>query len=125
MSMQPWQPTLSVGFAVSGWGKRSVCPTSQEIAERIRKIGGTTLCSIGHISGLQRIKDNDTEYVEPREMLAELREDNHSLSALLREIHGVCDEYRDIATASLIESWIDETARRAWFLCEAAHTGRL
>jgi starvation-inducible DNA-binding protein len=93
------------------------------IAERIRKIGGTTLRSIGHSSRLQRIKDNDAEYVDPREMLAELREDNRSLSARLREIHGVCDGYRDIATASLIETWIDETERRAWFLYEASRTG--
>jgi starvation-inducible DNA-binding protein len=94
------------------------------IAERIRKIGGTSLRSIGHISRLQRIKDNDADYVDPHEMLAELRDDNQSLSARLRAIHGVCDEYRDIATASLIEGWIDETERRAWFLFEASRSGR-
>ena len=88
------------------------------IAERIRKIGGGTLKSIGHISGLQRVLDNDAEYVEPSEMLAELAEDNKTLAARLREAHNVCDEHRDVATASLIEVWIDETERRTWFLSE-------
>src|SRR5579863_4655285 len=90
------------------------------IAERIRKVGGATLRSIGHIARLQRIKDNDAEYVEPLDMLAELREDNQSLAARLREVHDVVDEVRDIATASLIENWIDETERRTWFLFEAS-----
>ncbi len=90
------------------------------IAERIRKVGGTTLRSIGHIARLQRVKDNDAEYVEPLDMLAELREDNQSLAARLREVHDVVDEARDIATASLIENWIDETERRTWFLFEAS-----
>lgn len=90
------------------------------IAERIRKVGGTTLRSIGHIARLQRIKDNDAEYVEPQDMLAELREDNQSLTARLREVHEVVDELRDIATASLIENWIDESEQRAWFLFEAS-----
>jgi len=90
------------------------------IAERIRKVGGNTLRSIGHIARLQRIKDNDAEFVEPLDMLAELREDNMSLAARLREVHGVCDEHGDIATASLIEVWIDETERRTWFLYEAS-----
>ena len=90
------------------------------IAERIRKVGGTTLRSIGHIARLQRVKDNDAEYVEPLDMLAELREDNQSLAARLRVVHDVVDEARDIATASLIENWIDETERRTWFLFEAS-----
>src|SRR6185437_1442024 len=90
------------------------------IAERIRKVGGETLRSIGHISRLQRIKDNDAEYVDPLDMLAELREDNQSLAARLREVHEVVDEVHDIATASLIENWIDETERRTWFLFEAS-----
>ena len=90
------------------------------LAERIRKVGGTTLRSIGHIARLQRIKDNDAEYVEPSDMLAELREDNKTLAASLREAHDVCDEHRDIASASLIENWIDETERRTWFLFEAS-----
>ena len=93
------------------------------IAERIRKVGGNTLRSIGHIARLQRIQDNDAEYVEPLDMLAELREDNMSLAARLREVHGVCDEHGDIATASLIEVWIDETERRTWFLYEASRKG--
>ena len=89
------------------------------IAERVRKVGGTTLRSIGHIARLQRIADNDADYVEPSDMLAELREDNKTLATRLREAHNVCDDYRDIATASLIEVWIDETERRTWFLFEA------
>ncbi|UJJ60018.1 Dps family protein [Rhodanobacter denitrificans] len=90
------------------------------IAERVRKLGGTTLRSIGHIARLQRVDDNDAEYVEPADMLAELREDNLALAARLREAHEVCDKRRDIATASLIENWIDETERRTWFLFETA-----
>ena len=93
------------------------------IAERIRKVGGQTLRSIGHISRLQRIKDNEADYVDPQDMLAELREDNQSLAARLREVHDVVDEARDIATASLIENWIDETERRVWFLFEASRRG--
>jgi starvation-inducible DNA-binding protein len=89
------------------------------IAERIRKTGGSTLRSIGHIARVQRVKDNDAEYVEPQDMLAELREDNQQLAARLREVHDVVDERRDIATASLIENWIDETERRTWFLFES------
>jgi starvation-inducible DNA-binding protein len=88
------------------------------IAERVRKLGGTTLRSIGHIARLQRIENNDAEYVEPEDMLAELREDNQALVKRLREAHNVCDEHRDVATASLIEEWIDETERRFWFLFE-------
>ena len=92
------------------------------IAERILKVSGTTSRSIGHISRLQRIKDNDADYVDPHEMLAELFEDNRTLSTRLREVHSVCDEHRDIASASAIEAWIDETERRAWFLYEAGRT---
>ena len=89
------------------------------IAERVRKIGGLTLRSIGNISRTQRVLDNDAEYVEPLDMLAELADDNKTLAARLRETHNVCDEHRDVATASLIEVWIDETERRTWFLFEA------
>src|SRR5436190_8969964 len=89
------------------------------IAERIRKIGGLTLRSIGHISREQRILDNDAEYVEPLDMLAELADDNKTLAARLREAHNVCEEHRDVATTSLVEIWIDETERRTWFLFEA------
>src|SRR6201987_1089729 len=90
------------------------------IAERVRKTGGSTLRSIGQIARMQRIKDNDADYVEPLDMLAELREDNQSLAARLREVHDVVDEARDIATASLIENWIDETEGRVWFLYKAS-----
>jgi starvation-inducible DNA-binding protein len=90
------------------------------IAERIRKIGGLTIRSIGHVARLQRVLDNDAEYVEPEDMLAELREDNKTLTARLREAHGVCEDHNDVATTSLIESWIDETERRTWFLFEVA-----
>lgn len=96
------------------------------LAERIRKVGGTTLRSIGHISRLQRIQDNDADYVDPLDMLAELREDNQQLAARLREAHNVTDEHRDIASSSLLENWIDESERRTWFLFEASrvsHTG--
>ena len=89
------------------------------IAERVRKIGGLTLHSIGEIARTQRVADNDADYVEPLDMLAELAEDNRTLAARLREAHNVCDEHRDVATASLIEVWIDETERRGWFLFEA------
>lgn len=88
------------------------------IAERIRKIGGLTIRSIGHISRLQRVLDNDAEYVEPPDMIAELADDNKTLAARLREAHNVCEEHRDVATTSLIEVWIDETERRTWFLSE-------
>jgi starvation-inducible DNA-binding protein len=89
------------------------------IAERVRKVGGSTLRSIGHVSRLQRVLDNDAEYVDAPDMLAELREDNKSLSSRLRAAHDICDQYQDIATASFMEGWIDETEQRTWFLFEA------
>ena len=89
------------------------------LAERCRKLGGPTLRSIGHISRTQRVLDNDAEYVEPGDMLAELRDDNRGLATQLRSVHDLCDEHRDIASASLLEVWIDETERRTWFLFEA------
>jgi starvation-inducible DNA-binding protein len=88
------------------------------IAERVRKIGGTTVRSIGQISRLQRIVDNDSEYVEPFDMIAELREDNAILTRNMREVHSLCDKAGDVATASLLENWIDETEKRTWFLFE-------
>ena len=88
------------------------------IAERVRKLGGLTIRSIGQISRLQRVLDNDADYVDPEDMIAELAEDNQTLAVRLREAHNVCDEHRDVATASLIEVWIDETERRTWFLTE-------
>jgi len=89
------------------------------LAERSRKIGGTTLRSIGQIARQQRILDNDAPFVEAQDMLAELRDDNEQLAASMREVHGLCDKFGDVATASLLEVWIDEAERRAWFLFEA------
>src|SRR5438067_3433510 len=97
--------------------------TTDDIAERVRKIGGTTLRSIGHIGRLQRVLDNDADFVTPLDMLAELRDDNKQLAANLRETHGLCDEEGDVATASLLETWIDEAERRTWFLFEASRRG--
>ena len=88
------------------------------VAERVRKLGGNTIRSIGHISRQQRIPDNDAAYVTPQDMLAELREDNRKLVSIMRAVHDTCDEYNDVASTSLLEVWIDETERRAWFLYE-------
>jgi starvation-inducible DNA-binding protein len=93
------------------------------IAERVRKLGGITIRSIGQIARTQRLLDNDAEYVEPSDMLAELADDNRILAVGLRQAHNVCDEHGDIATASLIEIWVDETERRTWFLFEAGRHG--
>jgi starvation-inducible DNA-binding protein len=90
-----------------------------DIAERVRKIGGTTIRSIGHIAKLQRIDDNDAEFVGATEMLLELRKDNMSLVENLRTAHEISSDANDYATTSLIEVWIDEAERRAWFLFEA------
>jgi starvation-inducible DNA-binding protein len=89
------------------------------IAERARKLGGTTIRSIGQISSQQRILDNEADFVTAHDMLAELREDNLQLTAYMRETHELCDEHGDVATASLLENWIDEAERRVWFLFEA------
>jgi starvation-inducible DNA-binding protein len=94
---------------------------TDDIAERARKIGATSLHSIGDIARRQRLQDNDAEYVAPRDMLVELCEDSRTLTRSLRAAHEVCDEHNDVATASLIENWIDETERRTWFLFEASH----
>jgi starvation-inducible DNA-binding protein len=94
------------------------------IAERIRKVGGMTLRSIGHIARIQRVLDNDADFVQPLDMLAEVRDDNMTLVVRLREIHEMVDELRDIATASLLEGWIDESERRIWFLYEATRGHR-
>lgn len=90
------------------------------IAERVRKIGGTTLRSIGQISRLKRVLDNDADYVTPLDMLAELRDDNKELAANMREAHSLCEEHGDVASASLLENWIDEAERRVWFLFETS-----
>jgi starvation-inducible DNA-binding protein len=93
------------------------------IAERVRKIGGTTLRSVGHIGRLQRVLDNDAAFVTPLDMLAELRDDNKQLAAAMREAHSLCDEHGDVASASLLENWIDEAERRVWFLFETSRQG--
>ena len=93
------------------------------IAERARKLGGNALRSIGQVKKLQRVLDNDADYVTPQDMLAELREDNKTLARNMRILHEVCDEHNDVATASLIENWIDETEKRSWFLFEASRRG--
>lgn len=98
-----------------------VLATTDDIAERVRKIGGTTLRSIGHIGRLQRVPDSDADYVAPPDMLAELREDNKQLAAHLRETHALCAERGDVASASLLEVWIDEAETRTWFLFEASN----
>jgi starvation-inducible DNA-binding protein len=95
---------------------------TDDIAERVRKLGRGTVRSIGHIGRLQRLSDNDAEYVDPLDMLAELREDNRAMLASMREVHDLCDEEKDVATASLLEIWIDETERRIWFLFEIGRT---
>src|ERR1700691_5919328 len=97
--------------------------TTDAIAERVRKIAGVTLHSIGQIARLQRVVDNDKEFVAAQDMLAELSEDNAQLAVRLRSAHSLCDEYGDVATESLIEMWIDETERRVWFLYEATRLG--
>ncbi len=97
--------------------------STDEIAERVRKIGGTTLRSIGHIAELQRIKDNDADFVEPLDMLRELMEDNKSLASRMREAHEVADKHGDVATTSLLETFIDQAERRTWFLFEASRGG--
>lgn len=100
-----------------------VLATTDAVAERVRKIGGTTLHSIGHVSRLQRLTDNDTEGMLAYDMLVELCDDNLQLAAHLREAHGVCEEHGDVASASAIEVWIDEAERRVWFLFEASRSG--
>jgi starvation-inducible DNA-binding protein len=95
---------------------------TDDIAERVRKIGGTTIRSIGHIARLQRVADNDAEFVTPEDMLAELHEDERALILNMREAHGLCDEAGDVATASLLENWIDQAQRRSWFLFETTRS---
>jgi hypothetical protein len=102
----------------------SLFATTDDLAERVRKIGGTTLRSIGHIGRLQRVLNNDADFVTPLDMLAELRDDNKQLTASLRETHAIWDKYNDAAIASLIENWIDEAERRTWFLFEATQIER-
>lgn len=95
------------------------------LAERVRKIGLPTLRSINQISSLQRVNDNEAEYVEAADMLSELRQDNSALAAHMREAHEVCDKYGDVASASLLENWIDDAEKRIWFLFESARCGTI
>ena len=97
---------------------------TDDIAERVRKIGGATIHSIGQIQRLKRIPENDADYVTPLDMLAELCEDNKRLTASMRAAHGTCEEHGDVATASLLENWIDESERRTWFLYETCRAGQ-
>jgi len=92
---------------------------TDEVAERVRKVGGTTIRSIGQICRLQRIPDNDADFVTPKDMLSELHEDNEALTLSMRSTHALCDDAGDVASASLLENWIDEAQRRSWFLFEA------
>jgi starvation-inducible DNA-binding protein len=98
--------------------------TTDAIAERARKVGGTTLRSIGHVNRIQRLLDNEAEYVTPQDMLAELADDNRRLTGFLRATHGVCESHNDVASTSLIEVWIDEAERRSWFLYETTRPAR-
>jgi len=95
---------------------------TDDIAERVRKIGGTTIRSIGHIARLQRIPDNDADFVTPADMLSELHEDEKALTLSMRAVHILCDDEGDVATASLLEVWIDQSERRSWFLFEATRS---
>ena len=97
----------------------AILANTDDVAERVRKIGGTTLKSIGDISKFQTIEDNDDDFVEPSAMLRELMEDHKKIVKFLREAHGIADDHKDVATASLIENWIDEAEKRLWFLFEA------
>ena len=98
----------------------AIFATTDPLAERVRKLGGTTLRSIGHISRVQTLQDNDEAFVGPNEMLRELMADNKAVAAAMRKAHEVCDEHKDVASASLLEVYIDETEKRTWFLFEAS-----
>lgn len=95
---------------------------TDDIAERVRKVGGLTIRSIGNIARLQRLKDNDADYVTPQDMLSELREDEEAIVLSMLAVHAVCDDAGDVATASLLENWIDLAQRRSWFLFEATRS---
>lgn len=101
----------------------AILAMTDPMAERARKIGGTTLRSIGQIAKESRIADNDADYVDPLDMLAELRDDNGELIGRMREVHDLCDKHNDVATASLLENWIDESEKRVWFLFESGRRG--
>ena len=98
----------------------AIFATTDQLAERVRKLGGVTLRSIGQVAKLQTIKDNNENYVPPREMLRELMEDNKKMAAAMRKAHKLCDDHEDTGTAQLLELFVDETERRTWFLFEAS-----
>jgi starvation-inducible DNA-binding protein len=102
---------------------QQIVDTTDAVAERVRKIGGTTLRSIGHVARLQRVADNDAEYVAPHDMLAQLCDDNQSIARQMHAAHALCDDHGDVATASMLEVWIDEAEKRVWFLFEASRGG--
>jgi len=113
---------LSYHLMLDDQGSQLLAATDP-IAERVRKIGGVTIRSIGHIARLQRVLDNEASYVTPLDMLAELRNDNQELIGRMLEVHELCDRYRDVASASLLENWIDEAEQRLWSLYESGRRG--
>jgi starvation-inducible DNA-binding protein len=117
-----WGPSFPSYHALLDEQSSQLFEMTDVLAERVRKLGGSTLRSIGHIARLQRLADNDAELVQPGSMLAELRDDNQRVADWLRGVHALCDEHGDVATASLIENWLDEAEQRTWFLFEASRS---
>jgi starvation-inducible DNA-binding protein len=117
-----WGPSFPSYHALLDEHSNQLLAMTDTLAERVRKLGSGTLRSIGHITRLQRLADNDADLVQPASMLAELCDDNRRLADWLRAVHALCDEHGDVATASLVENWMDETERRAWFLFECGRT---
>jgi starvation-inducible DNA-binding protein len=117
-----WGPSFPSYHALLDEQSGQLLDMTDTLAERVRKLGGGTLRSIGHIARLQRLADNDADLVQPASMLAELCDDNRRLTDWLRAVHALCDEHGDVASASLVENWIDETERRGWFLFECGRT---
>lgn len=115
-----WGPSFPSYHALLDDQSSQLFAMTDALAERVRKLGGSTLRSIGHIARLQRLADNDADLVQPEGMLAELCEDNRRLSDWLRASHHLCDEHGDVATASLIENWLEEAEQRVWFLFESS-----
>lgn len=115
-----WGPSFPSYHALLDDQSTQLFAMTDALAERVRKLGGSTLRSIGHIARLQRLADNDADLVQPEGMLAELCEDNRRLSDWLRASHHLCDEHGDVATASLIENWLEEAEQRVWFLFESS-----
>ncbi len=119
---QMWGPHFRDYHLLLDEQAEQIFAITDDIAERVRKIGGGTLHSIGQINRLRRIRDNDADYVTPLDMLAELSEDNKQLTAAMRSVHATCDEHNDVATTSLLEVWIDQAERRTWFLYESCRS---